>query len=208
VTAITAAEARAWHLRGCALDQGAAQCWRKFLCLGWKPPSERRRNRHLRTTLGSSPSGSQTSIPNCRWKMNAVKLASGHSLTRLDPAGGEAARPSGADRDHHLELGGRYWRAVFSEGDAARPITASQPPGAHDRLASITGQGWRGRISLERILVDRDGPAIVGSRKRRMRIGPEGMVLAVAAIILGITTRNLAAPSASLIYRPDLPLLY
>ena len=35
-----------------------------------------------------------------------------------------------------------------------------------------------------------------------------GMVLAVAAIILGITTRNLAAPSASLIYRPDLPLLY
>ena len=99
-------------------------------------------------------------------------------------------------------------RAVFSEGDAARPITASQPPGAHDRLASITGQGWRGRISLERILVDRDGPAIVGSRKRRMRIGPEGMVLAVAAIILGITTRNLAAPSASLIYRPDLPLLY
>ena len=35
-----------------------------------------------------------------------------------------------------------------------------------------------------------------------------GMVLAVAAIILGITTRNLAAPSASVIYRPDLPLLY
>ena len=35
-----------------------------------------------------------------------------------------------------------------------------------------------------------------------------GIVLAVAAIILGITTRNLAAPSASLIYRPDLPLLY
>ena len=35
-----------------------------------------------------------------------------------------------------------------------------------------------------------------------------GMVLAVAAIILGITTRNLAAPSASLIYLPDLPLLY
>ena len=30
-----------------------------------------------------------------------------------------------------------------------------------------------------------------------------GMVLAVAAIILGITTRNLAAPSASLIYSPD-----
>src|SRR5262249_30506574 len=39
-------------------------------------------------------------------------------------------------------------RAVFSEGDAARPITASQPPGAHARLASITGQGWRGRSSL------------------------------------------------------------
>jgi hypothetical protein len=58
------------------------------------------------------------------------------------------------------------------EGDAARPTTASQPPGAHDRLASITGQGWRGRISLERVLVDRDGPAIVGSRKR-MRIAPE-----------------------------------
>jgi hypothetical protein len=35
-----------------------------------------------------------------------------------------------------------------------------------------------------------------------------GMVLAVAAIILGITTRNLAAPSASLIYSPGLPLLY
>jgi len=35
-----------------------------------------------------------------------------------------------------------------------------------------------------------------------------GMVLAVAAIILGITTPNLAAPSTSLIYRPDLPLLY
>jgi len=35
-----------------------------------------------------------------------------------------------------------------------------------------------------------------------------GMVFAVAAIILGITTHNLAAPSASLIYRPDLPLLY
>ena len=33
-----------------------------------------------------------------------------------------------------------------------------------------------------------------------------GMVLAVAAIILGITTRNLAAPSASLIYSPELPL--
>src|SRR6516225_11703569 len=64
-------------------------------------------------------------------------------------------------------------RAVFSEGDAARPTTASQPPGAHDRLASITGQGWRGRISLERVLVDRDGPAIVDSRKRRMRIAPE-----------------------------------
>src|SRR6516165_12675592 len=60
-------------------------------------------------------------------------------------------------------------RAVFSEGDAARPTTASQPPGAHDRLASITGQGWRGRISLERVLVDRDGPAIAGSRKRRVR---------------------------------------
>src|SRR6516225_4721569 len=60
-------------------------------------------------------------------------------------------------------------RAVFSEGDAARPTTASQPPGAHDRLASITGQGWRGRISLERVLVDRDGPAIAGSPKRRVR---------------------------------------
>jgi|AmaraimetFIIA100_FD_contig_123_18983_length_897_multi_8_in_0_out_2_1 hypothetical protein len=35
-----------------------------------------------------------------------------------------------------------------------------------------------------------------------------GMVLAVAAIILAITTRNLAAPSASLIYHPQLPLLY
>ena len=33
-----------------------------------------------------------------------------------------------------------------------------------------------------------------------------GMVL--AAIILAIATRNLPAPSASLIYRPDLPLLY
>ena len=35
-----------------------------------------------------------------------------------------------------------------------------------------------------------------------------GMVLAVAAIILAITTRNLATPSASLIYHPQLPLLY
>jgi hypothetical protein len=35
-----------------------------------------------------------------------------------------------------------------------------------------------------------------------------GMVFAVAAIILGITTHNLAAPSASLIYSPELPLLY
>jgi len=34
------------------------------------------------------------------------------------------------------------------------------------------------------------------------------MVLAVAVIILVITTRNLAAPSASLIYRPELLLLY
>ena len=33
-----------------------------------------------------------------------------------------------------------------------------------------------------------------------------GMVL--AAIILAITTPNLPALSASLIYRPDLPLLY
>src|SRR5262245_66629542 len=32
-------------------------------------------------------------------------------------------------------------RAVFSEGDAARPITASQPPERARRLASITGQG-------------------------------------------------------------------
>ena len=39
-------------------------------------------------------------------------------------------------------------RAVFSEGDAARPITASQPPGAHARLASITSQRWRGRSSF------------------------------------------------------------
>jgi hypothetical protein len=35
------------------------------------------------------------------------------------------------------------------------------------------------------------------------------MVLAVAAIILAITTqRDFAAPSTSLIYRPELPLLY
>src|SRR5215831_15638630 len=38
-------------------------------------------------------------------------------------------------------------RAVFSEGDAARPITASQPPGAHARLASITGQGGKAALS-------------------------------------------------------------
>src|SRR6516225_3202003 len=38
-----------------------------------------------------------------------------------------------------------FGRAVFSELDAARPTTASQPPVAHDRLASFTGQGWRGR---------------------------------------------------------------
>jgi hypothetical protein len=35
-----------------------------------------------------------------------------------------------------------------------------------------------------------------------------GMVLAVAAIILAITTRNLAAPSSSPIYHPQLVLLY
>jgi hypothetical protein len=35
-----------------------------------------------------------------------------------------------------------------------------------------------------------------------------GMVLAVAAIILAITTRNLAAPSSSPVYHPQLPLLY
>jgi hypothetical protein len=51
-------------------------------------------------------------------------------------------------------------RAVFSEGDAARPITASQPPGAHARLANITGQGWRGRTSLSHVLTNRDRPAI------------------------------------------------
>ena len=69
-------------------------------------------------------------------------------------------------------------RAVFSEGDAARPITASQPPGAHDRLASITGQGWRGRISLERVLVDRDGPAIVAEvgRPSRWQISRRGAI--------------------------------
>ena len=35
-----------------------------------------------------------------------------------------------------------------------------------------------------------------------------GTVLAVAAIILAITTRNLAAPSSSPIYHPQLVLLY
>jgi hypothetical protein len=35
-----------------------------------------------------------------------------------------------------------------------------------------------------------------------------GMVLAVAVTILAITTPNLAAPSASLIYRPQLLVLY
>jgi len=35
-----------------------------------------------------------------------------------------------------------------------------------------------------------------------------GMVLAVAAIILAITTPNLAAPSSSLIHHPQLLLLY
>jgi hypothetical protein len=35
-----------------------------------------------------------------------------------------------------------------------------------------------------------------------------GMVLAVAAIILAITTGNLAAPSSSPIYHPQLQLLY
>ena len=35
-----------------------------------------------------------------------------------------------------------------------------------------------------------------------------GMVFAIAAIILAITTRNLAAPSSSSIYHPQLPLLY
>ena len=35
-----------------------------------------------------------------------------------------------------------------------------------------------------------------------------GMVLAVAAIILAITTHDLAAPSSSPIYHPQLMLLY
>ena len=35
-----------------------------------------------------------------------------------------------------------------------------------------------------------------------------GIVLAVAAIILAITTPDLAAPSSSPIYHPQLPLLY
>jgi hypothetical protein len=35
-----------------------------------------------------------------------------------------------------------------------------------------------------------------------------GIVLAVAAIILAITTPDLAAPSQSLIYHPQLLLLY
>jgi hypothetical protein len=35
-----------------------------------------------------------------------------------------------------------------------------------------------------------------------------GMVLAVAAIILAITTPNLAAPSSSPIYHPQLVVLY
>jgi hypothetical protein len=35
-----------------------------------------------------------------------------------------------------------------------------------------------------------------------------GMVLAVAAIILAITTHNLAAPNSSPIYHPQLVLLY
>jgi hypothetical protein len=34
-------------------------------------------------------------------------------------------------------------RAVFSEGDAARPITASQPPVRACKTASITGQGGK-----------------------------------------------------------------
>jgi len=35
-----------------------------------------------------------------------------------------------------------------------------------------------------------------------------GIVLAVAAIILAITTPDLAAPSSSPVYHPQLPLLY
>ena len=35
-----------------------------------------------------------------------------------------------------------------------------------------------------------------------------GIVLAVAAIVLVITTPDLAAPSQSMIYHPQLPLLY
>jgi hypothetical protein len=35
-----------------------------------------------------------------------------------------------------------------------------------------------------------------------------GIVLAVAAIILAITTPDLASPSSSPIYHPQLPLLY
>jgi hypothetical protein len=51
----------------------------------------------------------------------------------------------------------------FSEGDAARPITASQSPGRASRLASITGQGWRGRSSFKgAYLINRDCSAIAG----------------------------------------------
>jgi hypothetical protein len=66
------------------------------------------RNWHQWTTLGSSPSRWRTSIPNFRWRMNAVKLAGGHSLTRLDPSGGEVARPSSlAVHRRGTEPGGR-----------------------------------------------------------------------------------------------------
>src|SRR5215472_15896664 len=45
----------------------------------------------------------------------------------------------------------------FSEGDAARPTTASQPSGAHDRLA-------RSRLArpLFFVVKNRDRPAIAG----------------------------------------------
>src|SRR5262245_45684897 len=44
--------------------------------------------------------------------------------------------------------------AVFSEGDAARPIKQANLRCAHARLASITGQGGEAALLLERVLVD------------------------------------------------------
>src|SRR5262245_34847563 len=89
------------------------------------------------------------------------------SLTARHPARAGRAPGKGCNGERRLRFQERYLRprrlaspptcgkmltrAVFSEGDAARPITASQPPGAHARLASITGQGGKAALTPPQI---------------------------------------------------------